>query len=310
MERLMMLATSDGQWVFPDTQQFRDALGDCDRDPGYDSVSFVVKNLGFVKFQVIGQSIAEIELHPRNVELPALLAVQQQVLCSKVKLFRIKYLDLSWQSEITSSAEQAVSRLSELCSTCIEPAPNERFSAELRDYSLLFKDEESVLRPMLQKWRMSFGQFDPSVISFAIKHQLCSRMMIVGVRPRSPDPLFRFIGEGFFWTDDDYQMTAIGEKTVNQPDKEYGDWVTEFYKSVARTGQPRYDCVSAAILLPGETPGALVTRYERLLLPWKTTSDEIFVTLSSRTLEREAASSISMSSERERSVTRKLAKSS
>ena len=54
------------------------ALGD--PDPDYDAVSFAVRNLGFIKFEVIRQSVVEIELHPRNIELPALLAVQQQLL--------------------------------------------------------------------------------------------------------------------------------------------------------------------------------------------------------------------------------------
>ncbi len=42
---------------------------------------------------------------------------------------------------------------------------------------------------------MSFGHFDPSVISFAIEHQLLSRMMVVGVKPREGEPMFRFIGD-------------------------------------------------------------------------------------------------------------------
>jgi hypothetical protein len=302
-----MLVNPQGRWMVEDSDEFRAELGD--PDPNYDAPLFAVKNLGFLRFEVLQDRLIEVELHPRNVRLPALLAVQQQLLCSTVSLFRIKYLDRAWHSEITSSAEQAASRLSELCTTCIEPLPTERFSAETRDYTQLFNDEQNALRPMLLKWRMSFGRFDPSVISFAINHKLASRMMIVGVKPREADPVFRFIGDGFLWTDDNYQMTAIGERTTNQPDSEYGMWVTEFYNSVAHTGQPRYDTVSAAIKRPAESSaGVLVTRYERLLLPWKTPSDEIFITLSSRTVLSENLPALSGSPDR--SDTRKSAKSS
>jgi hypothetical protein len=38
------------------------------------AAQFAVKNLGFIKFQILDSSIVEIELHPRNVGLPALLA--------------------------------------------------------------------------------------------------------------------------------------------------------------------------------------------------------------------------------------------
>ena len=111
MERLTMLVTPDGEWVFPNSEEFLARLGDA--APDYDAISFAVKNLGFIKFQIIRQSIIEIELHPRNVELPALLAAQQQLLQAGIKLFRVRYFDTEWHSEISSSAERTVARLSE-----------------------------------------------------------------------------------------------------------------------------------------------------------------------------------------------------
>ena len=58
MQNLVMLATSEGQWVSPGTAEFFAALGDS--DPDHDSLSFAVKNLGFIKFEVLDQSIAQI----------------------------------------------------------------------------------------------------------------------------------------------------------------------------------------------------------------------------------------------------------
>jgi hypothetical protein len=129
---------------------------------------------------------------------------------SQIKLFRIRYFDRSWLSEITSSAEGAVSRLSELCAPAFAPPSSQKFIVEPRDYSTLLQNEGNPLRLMAQKWRMSFGSFDPTVISFAIKHQLLSRMMIVGVKPRRTDPVFRFIGDGFKWLENDYQFHGTG----------------------------------------------------------------------------------------------------
>lgn len=308
MKRLTMLVTSDGRWVIEDSAEFLAALGD--PDPDYDAALFAVKNLGFIKFQIIDGSVVEIELHPRNVQLSSLLAVQQQLLSSRAKLFRIKYFETSWRSEITSSSERAITRLAELCAPAFAPPSSEKFLVEPRDYSTLFDNDGSPLRPMVQKWRMSFGHFDPTVISFAIKHQLLSRMMIVAVKPRARDAIFRFIGDGFSWTDDTFQLNAIGQRVENQPDKEYGGWVAEFYKSVASTGQPRYDCVTAAIhqQQPGRGRSGVI-RYERLLLPWRTPSEEVFVTLSSKMLDEEVAAE-PLAAEAESSVIRKFARSS
>jgi hypothetical protein len=113
MQHPTMLATSKGQWVLPGTPEFFVALGDS--DPDYDSLLFAVKNLGFVKWEVLDRSIVQIELHPRNVELPALLAAQQQISSCGFALFRIKYFETDWKSENSSSAQHTIARLSELC---------------------------------------------------------------------------------------------------------------------------------------------------------------------------------------------------
>src|SRR5215467_4122697 len=190
-----MLVTPAGRWVVEDSTEFLAALGD--PNPDYDSALFAVKNLGFIKFQMIDNSIIEIELHPRNVKLPALLEVQQQVMSSRAKLFRIRYFETSWQSEITASTEQAVSRLSELCTPAFAPPDSQKFVVEPLDYSTLLSNEGNPLRLMAQKWRTSFGHFDPSVISFAIDHQLLSRMMIFGVKPNESDPFSASSVTGF-----------------------------------------------------------------------------------------------------------------
>ena len=114
MQHLNMLATSEGRWVLPGTPEFFAALGDS--DPNYDPVAFAVKNLGFVKFEVLDRSTVQIELHPRNVEFPALLAAQQQISSCGFKLFRIRYFETDWKFEISSSAEHTIARLSELVS--------------------------------------------------------------------------------------------------------------------------------------------------------------------------------------------------
>jgi hypothetical protein len=305
VNRLTMLVSAEGSWMLEDSAEFRAALGD--PKPDYDGAAFAVKNLGFIRFQILDNSIIEIDLHPHNVEIPALLAVQQQLLKSQIKLFRLKYFDVSWKSEIICSAELAVARLSELCAPRFALSDEDRFLVEPQDYLRLYESEQGPLQLMAQKWRMSFGHFDPSVIAFAIRKDLLSRLIIVGVKPRGAEPVFRFIGDGHNnWLDDNYHLHAIGGKVQDQPDKNYGQWVSQFYKSVASTGQPRYDYVTASIQRP---PGTFTTHYERLLLPWKTPSDEVLVTLSSRSLRADAVDKPSVI-EAESSVARYSAMSS
>lgn len=309
MKRQTMFVTPDGEWVFANTAEFFAALGD--PAPDYDAGAFAVKNLGFIKWDMIEQSIIEIELHPRNVEFPALLAVQQQLLSAPVRLFRIKYFDTAWQSEIAASVEHTIDRLSELCAPVYPPPRTNRFIVEKQNFGDLFSDSESKLLPLAQKWRVSFGQFDPSIISLAVRHQLLSRLMIVGVKPRNQGPVFRFVGEGHRWLGCDNPLTYVGHKVADQPDREYGEWVTEFYKTVASTGQPAYDLVTAWLRYEDEegSPQRLV-QYQRLLLPWKTPSNEVFVTLCSEKVGKEIPAVCLADDPLASSSSMKLAKSS
>lgn len=276
-----MFITADGAWVLPDSSEFSSALGD--PAPDYGGEAYAIKNLGFIGFSMIDRAIIEIELHPRNVALPALLAVQQRIQSAGVSLFRIRYWDESWQSEITSSPEQAIVRLSQLTAPAFVPQSRERFIVEPQGYAELLKDENNPLRLMAQKWRTSFGRFDTSIIPFAIEHQFMERMIIMGVRPRRPDPVFRFIGDAHSnWLGSGYRFSAIGDKMENFPDKDYGLWAAEYYKSVASTGEPRYDHIAATM---HHGPAPYYTRYERLMLPWSTGSDEVLVTMFSSRLE-------------------------
>ena len=283
------LVTPDGQWVQIGTPEFLAALGDV--DPNFDPFVFAVKNLGFVSLQTLRDQVVEIHLHPRNVPLPALLAVQQELQTCQTHLYRLIYLTTEWRSEIIASRERAMARLSELCAPTFVPPVHRRFVVEPRDLSTLFGDENNPLRPLAQKWRAAFGHFDPTVIGLAIERRLLSRLMIIGIKPQTVDPVFRFIGDGFNWADERYQVNAIGERTENQPDKDYGEWVSEFYKAVGRSAEPRYDLVMAAIGQP-KVPDSQVDRivYERLLLPWKTPSGEVFVTMASRMVDAYAGS--------------------
>lgn len=316
MQQLTLLATPDGQWVLPDSPDFYAALGD--PNPDYDAIAFAVKNLGFIKFQVVQRSLVEIELHPRNVELTALLAVQQQLLSSDIRLFRIKYFDTHWKSEIASSVEHVIARLGELCAPQSTPAAHDRFLVEPQDLSLLFDDDDNLMRPLAQKWRVSFGKFDGSIVALAMRSQLLSRLAIVGVKPRQPEPVWRFIGDGHRWLGGgQFLQNGLGEKVSAIPDRDYGQWASGYYRSVAESGRPRFDLITTSIQYNNEDdrPWRQI-RYERLLLPWKTPSDEVFVTMCSRLVGNGEAKGVANGAGRwvedgsDRSVTRKLAMSS
>lgn len=297
LNQITMLVTAEGNWVLPDSEEFRAALGD--PQPDYDAVGFAVRNLGFVKFQVLDRLVTEIELHPRNVDLRALLAIERMLGEAATNLYRIKYLDDEWHSEISPSREHAMARLRELCAPILEPVATERFRSEEKDISELFDTEagrEQPLGRMALKWRVAFGVFDPVVMGIASNSELLPLFVVVGFEPSNGSPVLRFMGQRHRWAGDKYRLDGIGQPVEQMPDKEYGAWLGQFYRSVADTGQPRYDLVTAQMEYHAE-PGRprRTVSYERLLLPWRTPWDEALVTSCAKVLSNDAGANLRVS---------------
>lgn len=280
LQQLTMLVTAEGRWVLPDSEEFLAALGD--PNPDYDAVGFAVRNLGFVQFRVIDRLVTEIELCPRNVDLRALLAIERLINEAGTNLFRIKYLDTEWHSEISASAEHTLQRLRELCAPVYEPPPTERFRVEPQDPSILFDTQQGRASPfgrMAMKWRVAFGNFDPAVVGVAARNDLLARFAVAGFQGHERRPVFRFLGGAHRWGGDAYRFDGLNHPIDQMPDREYGAWVQEFYAALGNGAQPRFDRVTAQMEYhcdPGK-PRRTVT-YERLLLPWRTPTGETLVT--------------------------------
>jgi hypothetical protein len=280
LNELTMLVTAEGKWVLPGSEEFLAALGD--PNPDYDAVGFAVRNLGFIKFQVLDRLVAEIELHPRNVDPRALFAVERQLSAVATQLFRIRYLDSEWHSEISASAEHTLARLRELCTPVFDPPAHKRFYVAPQDPATLFDSalrREEGLGAMAMKWRVAFGKFDPIVMGIATRNDLLPHFAVAAFRQRDARPTFRFLGGAHRWGGDAYRVDGLGQPIENMPDREYGAWVSQFYETVGNSGQPRFDLVTAQMEYHNQPSKPRRTvRYERLLLPWRTASGETVVT--------------------------------
>ena len=72
-------------------------------------------------------------------------------------------------------------------------------------------------------------------------------------------------GSGLRIPDPAWAKAQIGRSVAEAPDKAYGQWVTQAYKSVLMQNLPQLDHIDARIYWP--RLGRLHHRYDRLLLP-------------------------------------------
>ncbi len=67
-----------------------------------------------------------------------------------------------------------------------------------------------------------------------------------------------------------FVVKAIGTRVDEQPDHDYGAWISTCLLEAHHTRLPHLDLVEATIVSPGGSPVRL--RYERLLLPWSSST--------------------------------------
>jgi hypothetical protein len=272
------LITSEGDWLVAGSKEAEARIGY--EDPDFDLTAFAVRNLGFVQVTWTSPTKVRVRFHPDQVASGALLGLKGRQNTFGDASIEVDWLTSSWQSKQFTDAGAAIAHVDALASAATTLQP--RYRATPLDIQRLSHAQAVPLKLMLQKWRVSFRRFGESVIPFAMQHGLFSRLAIVGVKQREPDPVFRFLGDGFApLYGEAFVANAPGEKVENQPDKEYALWLRDFYRDVAIRKEPRYDVVDA--VLPQAKRGPFL-RYERLLLPWETPSGEIFVTVSSHTI--------------------------
>ena len=277
MQVTTSILSPEGEWL-ADGAALAAAIG-C-RDADFDVVGFAVRNLGYLRFEIVENILLEIEFHPPHVSRRAIAAAQERIAISPPGIFRLRHLEQEWRTELLMSPRQAALRLEELCRRAAAPLPHERFTAHnLGPDRLPLEDGEGNPRMLLQKWRASFHGFDETVIPFAVTHGIAPTTMVIGLKRGAPDPVFQYIGDAFWGFGRDFHLRAIGEKVQHQPDPGYGEWVVQFYREAAASWLPRYDYVEASI---ENSVRARLYRYERLILPWSTPSGDAVLTVSSR----------------------------
>ncbi len=269
-----------GEWLRETDPRLRSEIGFT--DPKIDAVGYAVRNMGYVKVSFGDPAgTLTVTFHPRNVGAAAITSVVQRIEGTHPKRVDLQHLgDEGWISESFLNSTAALRRMRTLCRLEAEAQPKDRWYLTSLTPAELVKEDASALRLMHQKWRISFGTFNELVFAFALQHGLLGRLILAGAKRADSELVFRYIGDDFgtFYSDE-FRFNAIGNSVVQQPDRDYGEWIGAAYQSVAQTGIPRFDYIDA--YLPGSSRGPWI-RYERLLLPWKMPTGERLVSMSSR----------------------------
>jgi hypothetical protein len=150
--------------------------------------------------------------------------------------------------------------------------------SERRNRRVLTLPTFACARPIVDLWEKSRGRLSDEVYDALAAGGLSRRTILARQVPRTSRLVFWHIGTAIKLMRPCESLLAIGRDLHDQPDRQYGEWVEETYDQTLRDGGLRIDSCRASIQTSAAT--TLRVRYDRVLLPWRTTEDRFVMCLS------------------------------
>jgi len=243
--------------------------------PEFDFVGHAVRNLGFVLLRQRGQSM-HLSFRPALMTPPTLGTLFYRLAEAMPERLLLSYLESDWRHEMMRSAHEAMLRLEDLvyASSGWRPASNylvQRHPLLPRKHSAL-----QSLGPLLAIWYVTSGVWTDNVRDLLATLDLLDRAVVLQNPARSSRLVFDYRGASFSFYPKCWNLLAIGRDLEDQPDRDYGVRTAQAYREALDEGEPRFEAVDAVIRAPDNR--ARRSRYDRLILPWRGSGNERFLT--------------------------------
>jgi hypothetical protein len=241
----------------------------------FDLVGYAVRTLGFALVRQRGRSI-HLSLHPALVT-PATLGTLFYLLAEAMpERLLLSYLQRTWQHEVLRSAHEAMLRLEDLVYATPTWRPRSTYVVQRHPLTPRKHSALQSLGPLLAIWHVTGGLWTDRLRDLLTTLNLLERAVVLH-NPTGGDRLvFDYRGASFSFYPPSWNRLAIGRDLEDQPDRDYGLRTAHSYRGALGDGQPRFEAVDAVIRAPGQDTRR--SRYDRLILPWRTSDNERFLT--------------------------------
>jgi len=248
----------------------------------FDLSQYAIRNLGFVLFKAEGRR-ARLKLRADLFTRPCYERVVRLLLQHRIERLVIEHDIEGEPIEVLHNLNDMIARLDYLRGTTPGEKPRQSFILEMLDLSRLGHVKRSRMAQIYTTWVRSHGRlnrdFEPlkRVGAFEGGHLLVSlKGRDQAIVQDWPDNI-RCYSPG--------QVAGLlGRDLSEQPDNRFGQWSSKPYFEAVHASAARLDLVEAVIHPPSGQP--MISRYERLLLPWRTSSGEFWVSGTSLTRSR------------------------
>jgi len=178
-----------------------------------------------------------------------------------------------WSHEMFTNLGSFVDRAEDLAAG--EPvAGRPRWLAAERKLEALSLPAFEKTRPLVALWTMTRGRLGDDLIRALRACDLLHRAVLVRQIAGTSRLVYEHFGSEIKAMRPCETMMLVGREIDDIVDRAYGGWVAESYSSALRKRRLRLDSIRATLRTSEES--AVKVRYDRLLMPWRRSGDDMF----------------------------------
>jgi hypothetical protein len=254
----------------------------------FDLSAYAIRNLGFVWFRPEPNG-ARIKLRADLFTKACFERVVRLVLEQQIHRLVIEHEAAGEPIEVLHNTNDIIARLDFLRGTTPGESPRPGYIIERLDLGRLRHGKRRRLEEAFLAWERCRGQLPSDFEPLRRIGAFDGAHLLVTLKGQDQSVIRTWPSNiGCYSASESAGL--IGRDLSDQPDSSFGEWAARPYYQVAREAAARLDLVEA-VIRPCNRP-SLVSRYERLLLPWRTSSGEFWISgtsvLRSRRLLRSA----------------------
>jgi hypothetical protein len=225
-------------------------------------LDYVVETIGLVWLETIERG-CRIHLHPKKIQSAMEAALYRTLLEQQPQRVLVSFAIGAGRHRIYASAAEAIAGIA---SVLWEQRPQRSSRFASRPIDLATLKEFPSLQHLLDAYRASDGSVDLLQRQDLLANELQSRFLLVERVGREDTLLIRAIGSGYRAFDMSWSAKSVGMPLDEQPDVDYGTWLSRGYLGVLARKQAQADEVDAIIYRPRY--GRRRFTYRRLMLPF------------------------------------------
>jgi hypothetical protein len=242
--------------------------------PTLDLVSFAVRERGFVHLRPQDGGV-RVALRAGGFNLAALAGALFIVKDRKPQRILLAIFDGDgWQYEMLANVWEFADRTEQLARGGPVRSRHRWLAAE-RNLKSLSLPGFAPVRPVMRMWEDHHGRLSEELRDAIFSRPLAARMILVRQQHGTSRLRYEYFGDGIQFMDDADRQSLVGRDIDDLPDRGYGAWVSRAYDESLASRRLRLESIRATIRL--SKTATVSGRYDRLLMPWSGSDDDLFV---------------------------------